>query len=116
MLEIYDNESLIPRKYFSHILKYQTKIKAMYTYKKVVDHVKSISTTLLEDYHIIWRAHLDPLKNISVLLTHSSTFFLNSWFTQEWQNTLDIDSIEFLIDNKQNLVLWLIREQELTFV
>ena len=115
MLEIYDNESLVSWKYFSHILKYRTETETTYKYKKVVDRVKSILTTLFKDYRIIRRAHLDPLKNISVLLTHSSTFFLDSRFTQERQNTLDIDSIEFLIDDEQNLVLWLIREQELTF-
>ena len=105
MLEIYDNESLIPQKYFSHISKYQTEIEATYKYKKVVDRIKSILTTLLEDYRIIRKAHLDPLKNIFVLLTHSSTFFLDSQFTQERQNSFNIDSIEFLIDNEQNLVL-----------
>ena len=115
MLEIYDNESLVPRKYFSHISKYQTETETTYKYKKVADRVKPIPTTLLEDYRIIRRAHLDPLKNIPVLLTHPPTFFLDSRFTQERRNTLDIDSIEFLIDDEQNLVLWLIREQELAF-
>ena len=76
-----------------------------YKYKKVADHVKPIPTTLLEDYHIIRRAHLDPLKDIPVLPTHPPMFFLDSRFTQERRNTLDIDSIEFLIDDEQNLVL-----------
>ena len=105
MLEIYDNESLVPRKYFSHISKYQTETETTYKYKKVADRVKPIPTTLLEDYRIIRRAHPDPLKDIPVLPTHSPTFFLDSRFTQERRNTLDIDSIEFLIDDEQNLVL-----------
>ena len=43
-------------------------IKSMYKYKKVIDKVKLILTTLLKDYHIICKAHSNSLVNLLNLL------------------------------------------------
>jgi hypothetical protein len=84
-------------------------------YKPVAKQVRTVSTPLKEEYHVIRRLPDDLLAGLIPLPTHPPAFTPGIRFTQERSDALDLDPAGWLWPEELKLVQWLVRIHKKAF-
>jgi hypothetical protein len=84
-------------------------------YKKVTDHIRPISTTLPDQYHITCNITSNPLADLPELPTHPPEFTPGDRYTQARHDKMKINPDGFLTPDEENLSHFVVKAQEAAF-
>jgi len=86
-----------------------------YAYKKVANRTKPVATTLPEEFRIKRKIPVDPLLDFPELPSKAPPFTPGVRYTQDRKDAMKINQDGFLTQDEEDLVHWIILENELAF-
>ena len=81
----------------------------LFTYKKVANRIKPVTTTLPEKFRIVRCIPSNPLADLPTLPKKPPDFVLGTQYTEEWMKAQNINPTGFLTTEEEKLIHHLIR-------